>query len=113
MFRIVFIKPGKLYDVLSQYTDPHIVDIRKEGTSEQLKKIYEKDYTPISELVNRGLTQVFLRKEATGLMRLHIFIDKCKDFERELIIVHSDEEQAQYIKNKLMGEVEEELCLML
>ena len=97
MYRITGSDREGIAKFVKRAEDPYVVDIRPSG-EKRLKKYFGRDYVHIVELTNRGMTEVILKAEITGMMRLRKILDRARDFQREVIILHDDSDHYSYVR---------------
>ena len=100
MYKIYGSTREKIRDVVAEMEDPYIIDVRKIKDSE-LKEFYLRDYTHLGELSDRGITDIYLRSPFAGKMRLMKFLQRAKDYDREVVILYDNEKHYQYIRRKI------------
>lgn len=104
-FKIIFLDRGNAFKVkIDNLSDPLIVDI-DEKKSDYLASKYKRNYIHVPALSNRGETIVVLKNKMEGTMRLTALISKARKFDRELVILYSDEKHKKYLKQEVISYV--------
>lgn len=82
---------------IEELHDPYIVDIRSIG-NKPLNALYLRDYIWLKELSNKGITEIHFRAKTMGTMKLRRVLDKVRFFDRELVILYSDDQHLKAVK---------------
>lgn len=94
-YKIVYAKSYE--DAIHAQEDPLVVDIRPEP-DKKFRETLGMDYRHLIELANKGENIVIFKNEEAGRKRLEASLKRCKEFERELVIVYDDIEHLKKVK---------------